>query len=119
MAKVTEKAIKAAVLQANQNSKHLLIGLQMDKGAHGYAVNAVARKTGAVVQSFTDLTASEAHEAITMFDLCARVTALQINGLAGALEALVNYVDTAEHVEDSEEFTVPAHEALTKFRGSK
>ena len=119
MAKVTEKAIKAAVLHTNQNSKHLLVGLQMHKGVKFYTVDVVARKTGAVVQTFGELSASEAHEATTMFDLCARVTALQIGGLAGALE---DAVDTHENEALSEadvaESMAAARAALAKFRGT-
>jgi len=118
MAKVTEKAIKTAVLQANQNSKHLLAGLQMHKGPKFYTVNVVARKTGAVIQTFGELSASEANEAITMFELTARVTALQVNGLAGALEQVLdNFVPEQGLLESEEQIANNAREALTKFRG--
>lgn len=120
MAKVTEKAIKAAVLHANQNSKHLLVGLQMHKGVKFYTVNVVARKTGAAVQAFGELSASEAHEAITMFDLAARVTALQIGGLAGALEQVIEqFIPDQGLLEVEEQTANNAREALTKFRGAK
>lgn len=121
MAKVTEKSVRTATLTANQNSKHLLVGLQSDKGSKFYTVNVVARKTGAVVQTFSELSASEAHEAITMFDLAARVTALQINGLAAALEGLIAAVNTYDDMGDENAAATleAAREALTKFRGSK
>lgn len=120
MAKVTEKAVRTATLAANQNSKHLLVGLQMHKGVKFYTVDVVARKTGAVVQTFGELSASEAHEATTMFDLCARVTALQINGLAGALEQVIEqFIPDQGLLEVEEQTANNAHEALTKFRGSK
>ena len=117
MAKVTEKTVRTAVLTANQTSKHLLVGLQYTQGST-YGVDVVARKTGNPVQTFVGLSASEAHEAITMFDLVARVTALQINGLAEALEQLVNAAN-AEMMLNECAAMEQATGALTKFRGRK
>jgi len=124
MAKVTEKTVRTNTLNANQNSKHLLVGLQSDKGSKFYTVNVVARKTGAVVQTFPELSASEANEAITMFELCARVTALQINGLAEALDStLVELVSCIENeasypdASNDSATVLQAREALAKFRG--
>ena len=62
-----------------------------------------------------------------MFDLAARVTALQIGGLAGALENLVGLVtakpegvvNMQEQLDAERSAVGAAHEALVKFRGAK
>ena len=86
VAKITEKTVRQSVSAANANSKHMLVGLQFDRGTAGYNVHVISRKTGVAVQSFPELSASEAHAAVQMFDISARVSALQTKKLLATLD---------------------------------
>jgi hypothetical protein len=78
--KITEKVIKANMILANRNSKHMGIGLQGAHTSKGYAVKIVQRGNGYVEKTFDNLTASEANGMIELFSNVALLTQANIEG---------------------------------------
>lgn len=78
--KITEKVIKANMILANRNSKHLGIGLQGSHTSKGYSVKIVQRSNGWVEKTFENLTASEANCMIELFSHVADLSKPAVEG---------------------------------------